>query len=466
MNLASFGYRPIIGLTRFNPNDFSFNIFYKKDGIADNEFNRFSYKKTKDGKIYLGGMNGITGFDPKDFLYLDSLNTPLLISNLKRLKINEKDFQKIPITDNQAMGLTMETDDKSLVVDFGLLDYANSFQSTYAYKIEGYDEDWINLPKNQLTINRLPYGDYQLKVKAKGSQETWTNQILELPIAVLRPFYLTWQFLLLGVLAMIGLTYGITRWRLRQLENRNLELEKVVAERTKELADLNQTKDQLFAIIGHDMRGLVMYFKDISKKINFLQQQGRKEDVSGFLQDIDNAADNLSHLLDNLLNWALVERSIFPYRPEEFNLERLVIENASLFTQLSRIKNIQLNYDVHKTLNIHADRNAVSTVIRNLISNAIKFCSEGDQVTVEAYKKDGEIQIRIIDTGEGIASNKLEDIFKLDSKKTERGTMGERGTGLGLVLCKELTQLNNGNIKIESEEGKGTCVILRFPLAA
>ena len=140
------------GLVRFNPKNFATNIFYQEDGIAHNEFNRFSYLKTKYGEIYLGGLNGITGFDPQDFLYLDSLHTPLVISNLKRLKINEKDYQKIPIVNNQVLDLTMETDDKSLVIDLRLSDYADSFQSTYAYKIEGYNQKWTNLSDNQLTI--------------------------------------------------------------------------------------------------------------------------------------------------------------------------------------------------------------------------------------------------------------------------------------------------------------------------
>ena len=95
----------------------------------------------------------------------------------------------------------------------------------------------------------------------------------------------------------------------------------------------------------------------------------------------------------------------------------------------------------------------------------MKYSREGDVVIIKAYKKEGEIQIEVVDTGEGIALNKLEHIFKLDSKKTKRGTMGEEGTGLGLVLCKELTELNNGDIKIECEEGKGTRVFVGLPLA-
>ena len=166
------------------------------------------------------------------------------------------------------------------------------------------------------------------------------------------------------------------------------------------------------------------------------------------------------------MKWALVERGVFPYNPELLNFERLVIENVSLFTQLSQIKGVQLNYEVDKTLNIHADRNAVATIIRNLISNALKFSSEGDEVMVRAFQENGKIQVQIIDTGVGISPNKLEHIFTLDSKKTKEGTIGEQGTGLGLMLCKELTQLNKGDIKIESKEGKGTCVIIDFPLAA
>jgi len=381
----------------------------------------------------------------------------------------------------------METDDKSFEFDFFLLDYANSFQSTYAYKIEGYDQKWTNLSTNQLRINRLPYGDYILKVKAKGSKETWSNQVLELPINVLRPFYLTWQFILVGLIALLALGYMIIQWRLKILENRNLELERVVAERTKELeqnskelaqnaevlaqnskelADLNQTKDQFFAIIAHDMRGLVLSFKNVSQKVGFLRRKGREKEVDVFLKNIDKSADNLSNLLDNLLNWALVEKGVFPYHPELFNLERVVMENIKLFTELSRIKDIPLSYEVHETLNVYADKNAVSTIIRNLMNNAIKYSSPGAAVIIKAHQVDGKIQIEIKDTGEGIESEALEKIFQLDTQKTKQGTLGEKGTGLGLVLCKELVMLNKGDINIKSEEGKGTSVFVGLPMVA
>ena len=459
------------GLVRFNPENFTTNIFYEEDGIAHNEFNRYSYLKTKSGEIYLGGLNGITSFDPSDFLYLDSINTPLIVSDLKKVKIDEMNYQDIPVINNNVSQLTLQPNDRSLKIKFGLLDYEKNFNSSFVYKIEGYDKNWFDLSSNELTIGRLPYGEYRLKVKAKGANETWSKKVLDIPLTVATPFYLTWQFLLSLGLALIGLSYGVFRYRLNTLEKRNLALEQVVAERTKELAknseelaELNQTKDQFFAIIAHDMRGLVSSFKDISKKINFLQRKGRKEEVDDFLQSIDKAADNLSNLLDNLLNWALVEKGVFPYHPELFNLEKVVIENIKLFTQLSRIKGVSLQYNVHETINIYADKNAVSTIIRNLISNAMKYSYEEDEIIINALKKDEKIQIQIIDSGEGIASNQLERIFRLDSKKTTQGTMGEHGTGLGLVLCKELAQLNNGDIKIESEEGEGTRVYVNLPL--
>ncbi len=450
------------GLMRFNPKDFSINTFNTSDGIAHNEFNTYANMVDKNGQIYLGGLNGVTTFHPKDFQFLEKQNTPLRIISIQKLEKGATEYSDFEISDK----IQFQSSIKAIAFEFSLLDYYNSFQSKFAYQIENYDDNWNYLDQNRLTINKLPYGNYTLKVKAQGKNGVWTNQILDIPLYILKPFYLKWQFIVLSILALLASIYGGFRWRIKQLERSNLVLENTVAERTKELANLNQVKDEFFAIIAHDMRGLVLSFKNISQKISFLQRKGRDKEVKNFLESIDKSADSLSNLLDNLLNWALVEKGVFPHHPESFNLEKLVIENVKLFHQLSKIKEVKLSYDVHETLNIYADRNAVLTIIRNLISNAIKFSSAGDEVFIKAFKKSGEVQIQIEDSGVGIPSEKLDGIFNLDSKKTNRGTIGEKGTGLGLLLCKELISLNNGAISINSEEGKGTKVAIDFPSAA
>ncbi len=454
------------GLMRFNPKDFSVNIFNEGSGIADREFNLHSHLQGKDGQIYLGGTNGITTFHPRDFQFLEKNNIPLLVTAYKKLGVGEVNFKTVKAFKKTEKEIVFQATDKAVALEFCLLDYSNSFQSKYAYKIKGYDDTWNYMKSNRLIINRLPYGNYTLQVKAQGSYGTWSEQVLTFPLYVVKPFYLTWTFLGLVTLSLVGLIYGVFRWRIIQLKKQNVALESIVEERTKELADLNKTKDQFFAIIAHDMRGLVLSFKNISQKVGFLQRKGRDQEVKIFLESVDKSAESLSNLLDNLLNWALVEKGVFPHHPELFNLERIVIENIKLFTQMSRIKEIELSYDVPETLNLFADKNAISTIIRNLINNAIKFSTAGDKVIIEAFKNASQIQIQIKDTGIGIAEGKLKDIFELDSKKTHRGTVGEKGTGLGLMLCKELVALNQGEIRIESGEGKGTKVYLEFPLVA
>ena len=232
------------------------------------------------------------------------------------------------------------------------------------------------------------------------------------------------------------------------------------------LEKANRVKDQFFSIIAHDLRAPMTSFQNITQKVNFLNRKGRQEDVKALLSTVDKNADKLNNLLNNLLNWALVEQGVFPYEPENVNLQETVSEITHLFEETAQIKNIKIQQDISKNFNLYADKNAVSSILRNLINNAIKFSEEGDIITIKAVENNSQIQINVIDTGLGISAQKLSTIFDLKTKKSALGTLGEKGSGLGLVLCKELVEMNKGNIKIESEEGKGAMIQVALPRIA
>lgn len=443
------------GLMRFNPRDFSINAFNERDGLANNEFNTFSHFVDDTGQIYLGGINGITTFHPKDFQSFSEKDIPLKIITSQKLETDSTHFFDI----KWDKELNFYPSDKTIALEFCLFDYFNSFQSKYAYQIEGFDDKWNYLNNNRLEINRLPYGNYKINVKAKGTNGVWSNQKLAIPFNVLKPFYLKWYFILISLLGIVTLVYGVIRWRFIQLENKNLILENVVAQRTKELENLNKIKDQFFAIIGHDLRRHVTSFRKVSEKVNFLKQKGRSKELDNYFLRLDRSADSLSYLLDNLLNWALIEKGIFPYHPERIDLKKIIEENIELFRLVSETKEVNIFNKFPDELFCHADKNAVLTIIRNVMSNAIKFSKVGGEIIINSDNN----KITIQDFGVGIDSEKLENIFELDTKNYQHGTQSEKGVGLGLRLCNELVKLNKGTISIQSEIGKGTKVVIEFP---
>jgi signal transduction histidine kinase len=170
-------------------------------------------------------------------------------------------------------------------------------------------------------------------------------------------------------------------------------------------------------------------------------------------------------LLENLLTWSSLQRGVMQYRPEKLPIDGIIRENIGLFGPKAEQKQITLTHTVSESIRAYADYPMIDTVLRNLISNALKFTHAGDRVEVSATQIDDEIEITVSDTGVGISHKDLAKLFQIESKYTRMGTAGEEGTGLGLILCKELVKRNNGRIWVESEEGQGTTFKFTLPKA-
>jgi signal transduction histidine kinase len=153
---------------------------------------------------------------------------------------------------------------------------------------------------------------------------------------------------------------------------------------------------------------------------------------------------------------------MIPYNPKAVDIQSVAQENIELFTPVAEAKNITLKNEILTTSPVFSDESALQTIIRNLVNNAIKFTPEGGEVSISTEEKGDKIFIKINDTGTGIAADKLEKLFSLN-KQSSKGTAGEKGSGLGLMLCKELVELNKGTIQAISELGKGSSFVFSLP---
>ena len=240
-------------------------------------------------------------------------------------------------------------------------------------------------------------------------------------------------------------------------------MEEKIRERTAELQRVNKTKDKFFSIISHDLRGPVTSFQGLTKLFNHYNKHGQTDKIESLSSKVDQSVDNLNHLLENLLDWSLSQTNGIQVIPENILLKELLQRVIEIYEMNITSKEIKIQLDVPETIGIKADHHTMATVFRNLISNAIKFTPREGTIRITADKRDEKVLIKIEDSGVGIECQKLLTIFQLQGHRPTVGTEKEKGTGLGLVLVKEFTELNNGHISIESDRESGTRVILELP---
>lgn len=238
---------------------------------------------------------------------------------------------------------------------------------------------------------------------------------------------------------------------------------RMLRDQKTKLEELNQTKDRFFSIISHDLRGPVNAFHGISRMIKFFVQQKQMGQLEELAEDIDQSVDRLSSLLDNLLNWAVQQQGNFPYVPEKLDLHVMADDLVKTFSTMAVSKQINLVSEVESGTDAWADRNTSMTIIRNLVSNALKFTPQRGEVRIKAKNNDESILIQVMDNGVGIPAEKLNDLFKLQAKKSTWGTDGEKGLGLGLQLVYDFVSLNQGRIEVESTPDQGTTFSVWLP---
>ena len=230
------------------------------------------------------------------------------------------------------------------------------------------------------------------------------------------------------------------------------------------LKELIATKDKLFSIIAHDLRSPFNSIIGFSELLIENSNDILLEDSEQYIKIINSAAKNTLVLLDNLLNWAKSQTGQLSFNPEKILFSEVAQEIITLSKSIAKSKNIALECSCTDNLEIYVDVNMLNTVLRNLISNAIKFTNVGGHIKVSAASKQDHVKITISDNGIGIPKEKCNELFSIASNTTTPGTADENGSGLGLVLCKEFIQKNNGDIWVESEENKGSNFIFTLPI--
>lgn len=254
-----------------------------------------------------------------------------------------------------------------------------------------------------------------------------------------------------------------------RLYNLEKDLRELEVQKAQELAKLNASKDRFFSIVAHDLRGPFNPLLGMAKLMTRLPDDASPTEFRTMAESVYFSARSVYELLENLLAWSRLQRGRMEQEPEQLDLKQIVDRNAKLFVEVVTDKGISLENTVSAGVSILADRNMLNTIMRNLISNALKFTPRGGRVTIATLPDtvdSGLVAVAISDTGVGIHPENQVKLFRLDVTLSTRGTAEEKGTGLGLIICQEMVEKNGGRIWIESDgtPGRGTTVRFTVPL--
>ncbi|MGM0582521.1 MAG: tetratricopeptide repeat-containing sensor histidine kinase [Bacteroidota bacterium] len=266
--------------------------------------------------------------------------------------------------------------------------------------------------------------------------------------------------LLLGILSFL---YYRNSRRKQKLNSKLQEQKEEIETQRDQLEGINETREKFLSIIAHDLMGPVNSFRGLSSIMKLSIEKQDKKDLLDIHQVLNKTINNMSNLLTNLLDWSVTQQGSIPYYPEKLYIHKLAAELIDLFFNTAENKKIKLKSEVTPDLAIWADENSVKTILRNLVSNALKFTEDGGSIEISAEKNDGFIAIRVKDTGMGMSQEKIDLLLAEDHFERSQGTKGEKGVGLGLQLVKEFTQMNKGKLEIESQIHRGTTFVVYLP---
>jgi signal transduction histidine kinase len=264
--------------------------------------------------------------------------------------------------------------------------------------------------------------------------------------------------------------YGVIRKSISKARYDKEQLEKLLRLRTQEieksreeLANLNQKKDVIFSILSHDLRSPLTTLKGFLSILIENSEYLSKEELKKHATSIRNSVTSSLDLIDNTLFWSLSQTGNIIYTPTHFSLNAMLRKINNLYELTVEKKQVVFSIVCEEEITVYADENMIYVALRNLVSNALKFTSEGKSIIISASLKENEVVIRVKDEGIGMSDSYLQRLLNEEHLQVKMGTSNEKGTGLGIVLCKRFIALNNGSLSIKSVEGEGSEFTLTLP---
>lgn len=449
------------GLIQFDKQTKLVQKYFKEDGLLDNEFNRIAHFQGDDGRLFFGGLKGLTSFHPKDFSHkrYDSKAPNLALAEFEQYSKNAGKFEDRTADLLANQKIVLQPGDQFFYLKLSLLDFEHRENSVYHYRIKGLF-DWQSTTNNEISFSGLPYGNYELEIRAKNGNRREAANLLNYKIRVLRPFYFQWWFFaLLFLFAAIGVYFFIQR-RTQQLAFKQEAIQ---------LKKLDEMKTRLFANVSHELRTpLTLISLPLENLIRNIQYFSLEE-IKSQLESINGSKKELTSLIDEIMNLSKLAEGQLNLNIKPVHLSSFLERVICAFHSSASVKNVDFQYTLfvdEKTV-AEMDVPKMEMVINNLISNALKYTESGGKIAVYAtWESEKGLHLKIQDSGRGISEEDLPHIFERYFQTKRADKIYEGGTGIGLAICKEYIGLMGGDVHVESELGKGSTFSFVAPIKA
>jgi len=509
------------GIFMFDTQKENFIRFTTIDGLSANRFHNGSGFTDNQGNIYFGGQEGFTWFHP------DNIKTNNFIPNIEitRLLVNNEiknnKNENLANIVNQKKQIRLNPYEKFLTLDFAAVEYSISQRNYYRYRILGLNDEWTNLYLNpSVSLMNLPTGRYTLELQSSNSDGVWIDNVYGIQLIVLPPFYKTPWFIVLGIVLLILIIYGIYIFNIRKIKAQQILLEKKVAQRTEKIELQAEKLEKQNKILVAQQQELTLRNQKIidsterirkmtkkiheadTMKLNFFTKVSHEirtpltliigplenlmkihANTSGktlsYIKTIKNNAENILKLFEQIVDFRKTEGGQMKITKKTGNISDFLLKLSQSFELEAAQKNIQLKfYSDPPEIQMDFDEDILGKVFTNLLQNALKFTGHAGYVSLKVklfrskrsnqentMQDSPSVKIWVNDTGIGIPEHNIEDIFDRFYQVGEKAVLGATaGVGLGLSLAKELIELHNGKINVESQIGVGTTFCVELPI--
>lgn len=505
------------GLSRFDPVNITFKNFLEGDGLQSDQFNRWASYRLSTGELLFGGTNGFNLFHP-DSIRSNTYRPPVHITGFrvfnKPVNIGPAEILRQNILTTEEIELSYLQNVFSF--DFTALNYRQPEKNQYRYKMEGFQDNWIEAGyERKASYTNLSPGEYTFRVLASNNDGVWNEEGASVKIIITPPYWQTWWFTALMILMAIGLFIVIFSIRTQTIRRQKLMLEKQVKEKTTELLlqkeaveaqaenmqalheqqqaqteflqslnqelqrqkeeviakqeeaekarreaeQANKAKSIFLATMSHEIRTPM---NGVLGMAALLGETAQTPEQQEYTDTIRSSGEALLTVINDILDFSKIESGNLELDNHAFDLRNCIEEVMDVFAARASQKGLDLVYQIDYQIpaQIVGDSHRLRQILLNLISNAMKFTHQGEIfVSVSLLKMDSnklELAFHVRDTGIGIPKDKLSRLFKAFSQVDSSTTRKYGGTGLGLVISERLVQLMGGTISVESESGVGT----------
>jgi len=457
------------GLARIDPRTLKIEDFHLKNGVYFNDHWSGAGTVTAEGEILFGSIGGVDVVRP-EAIEPWRFQPPIVITDVEE---GAKSLSASLLNNWQAHGLRVPPGMKSLRVEFSALDYASPGDNRYAYRLVGYDRDWVetDAAHRVATYTHLDPGHYELRVRGTNKDGVWVQSTLDLPIDVQPAWNQTYLFKFAVFVAALLAVAGLIFWRTSAIRRQQRELERQVEERTAQLSEqtalalaANAAKSKFLAMMSHELRTPM---NGVLGMAQALKRSALTSEQMGQVEMILRSGESLMTILNDILDVSKIEAGKIELEVAPFDLIEVGQSVHDLWIHLATEKGVALTYefDADTPRWVLGDPTRVRQIMLNLVSNALKFTQVG-QGAIRIASTISGVRIDVSDTGIGMTPEQQRRLFQSFTQADVSTTRRFGGTGLGLSICKQLSELMGGDVSLVSAAGRGSTFTVTLPLSA